>query len=251
MNHPHYGPAYGPPYGPPNGYPPGPYPPQGPPPPAVTPHIDIQALQNESLDEARLNLRVIMNNDPSTLGTDKLAYSVNPGLTALIVRRLPDPSKSVLLDKRHTHRWGCTKADLWGMALANMAYEPVDFQSFQTDADTSINVVKGDGWPGAAHVMRLPEIVREPMPFGAILMMPNSNVLLYAVLRSQRSRPLISFLYNTALSLADGDLFVEQLLWWREGKLHGMSARPDPGGGVQLRQNKEFTFLLDHELPAY
>ncbi|WP_067967328.1 hypothetical protein [Nocardiopsis trehalosi] len=268
MNVPHYGPHHGPPYGhpgygppgygppgygppPPPGPPPGYGPPPGPPPAGPAPQIDLDAILTESLDEARMHLRVILNTDVTQLGGDKLAYSVNAGLTAMIVRRTPDRDRSLVLDKSHTRRWNTTKRDLWTTALRNMVYEPIEVQTHDTNADTPVHVVQGAGWPGASHVMRLPEIVREPMPYGAIVMLPTSNTMVYAVLRSRRSLPLIPFLYRTSTALVGGEPFVDQLLWWRDGNVNGMSVRPDPGGGVQVRQSEEFTFLLDHELPEY
>ncbi|ASU83006.1 hypothetical protein CDO52_09575 [Nocardiopsis gilva YIM 90087] len=240
MSYPYYGPQYGPPQPPP------------PPPPAPQAPPDIQGrLLGEPFAAVAPHLRVFLTGDPSALGTDKLAYSINSVLTALVVFR-PNPHsiEAVVLEKRHAHAWGMTKQDLWFTALTNTAGEPIDVRTYQTNADTPVHAVMGMGWPGSAHVMRLTEIAQEPLPYGAVVMLPNANTMIYSVLRSKRSAPIIPFLYQTFQSLVGDDApFTDQFLWWRGGKLTAMSTRPDPGGGVQLAQTKEFSFLLDHELP--
>ncbi|GAA4916367.1 hypothetical protein [Streptomonospora salina] len=196
-------------------------------------------------------LRIILTGDPSELGTDKLAYSVNPQLTALLCYRTdPRTYEAAVLDHRHARAWGVAKQDLWFAAMGNLAHEPVDLQSFPAGADTPVNIVHGIGWPGSAHVMRLVDVAREPLPYGAVVMLPSPNTMLYAVLRSKRSVALIPFLYRTFHSLLqDGGPVTDQIIWWRNGRVTGMGTRPDPGGGVGISQTPEFSRLLDHELP--
>ncbi|WP_147280105.1 hypothetical protein [Marinitenerispora sediminis] len=216
------------------------------------PSHDIHArLLTEPFQNAAPYLRVVLTGDPTALGGDKLAYSVNPLLTALLCFRLnPSSYEAAILDRRHAEAWGLTKQDLWFTALGNMAHDQYDLQSFPTNADTAVNVVHGITWPGSAHVMRLVEIMREPAPFGAVVMLPSPNTMLYAVLHSKRSRPIIPFIYQTFQSLVeDGDPLTDQLIWWRNGQVTGMATRPGEGGSVQVSQNREFSFLLDHELP--
>ncbi|KIH98294.1 hypothetical protein LP52_14135 [Streptomonospora alba] len=196
-------------------------------------------------------LRIILTGDPSELGTDKLAYSVNPRLTALLCCRTnPQTYEAAVLDLRHARAWGVSKQDLWFAAMHNLAHEPLDLQSLRTDADTPVHVVHGIGWPGSAHVMRLVEVAQEPLPYGAVVMLPSANTMLYAVLRSKRSLSLIPFLYQAFQSLVqDGAPVTDQIIWWRNGRVTGMGTQPDPSGGVGIRQTPEFSFLLDHELP--
>ncbi|GAB3449676.1 hypothetical protein GCM10027570_24360 [Streptomonospora sediminis] len=225
-----------------------PHQPHGGPPPVHDVH---SRLLSEPYAAAQPHLRIVLTGDPSDLGTDKLAYSINPRLTALLCYRTnPETYEAAVLDHRHRQAWGVGKQDLWFAALHNLAYEPYDLRTFETNTDTPVHVVHGIGWPGSAHVMRLVEIAREPLPFGAVVMLPSPNTMLYAVLRSKRSVALIPFLYQTFQSLArDGDPVTDQIIWWRGGRVTGMSAQPDPGGGVGVRQTPEFSFLLDHELP--
>ncbi|GAA1760925.1 MULTISPECIES: hypothetical protein [Streptomonospora] len=208
-------------------------------------------LLAEPFAAAQPHLRIVLTGDPSGLGTDKLAYSVNPRLTALLCYRTnPQTYEAAVLDVRHARAWGVGKQDLWFAAMRNLAYEPYDLQTFNTSADTPVHVVHGIGWPGSSHVMRLVDVAQEPMPYGAVVMLPSPNTMLYAVLRSKRSASLIPFLYQTFQSLVqDGDPVTDQIIWWRNGRVTGMATQPDADGGVGIRQTPEFSFLLDHELP--
>ncbi|MDA0567834.1 hypothetical protein LG943_26440 [Streptomonospora sp. S1-112] len=232
------------------------HPPYGPPqPPSGPPPTDVHRwLLSQPFPAVQPNLRVILTGDPSALGTDKLAYSINPQLTALLCYRTnPANYEAAVLDVRHTQQWGLTKQDVWFAALHNLAYEHYDLKSFPTsapNADTPVQVLIGQSWPGSAHVMRLVDVVREPMPYGAVVMLPSPNTMIFAVLRSKRSASLLPFIYNTFQSLReDGDPVTDQMIWWRGGRVTGMSTQADPGGGVGIRQSPEFSFLLDHELP--
>ncbi|MUL42103.1 hypothetical protein FZ103_13100 [Streptomonospora sp. PA3] len=227
-----------------------PYPPHGRPgPPASDVHSRLLA---EPYAAAQPYLRIVLTGDPSGLGGDKLAYSISPHLTALLCYRTnPENYEAAVLDVRHARAWGLGKQDLWFAAMRNLAYEPYDLQTFQTNADTPVHVLHGIGWPGSAHVMRLVEVAQEPLPYGAVVMLPSPNTMLFAVLRSRRSVSLLPFLYQTFQSLTrDGDPVTDQIIWWRNGRVTAMSTQPDPGGGVAVKQTPEFSFLLDHELPG-
>ncbi|QBI55585.1 hypothetical protein [Streptomonospora litoralis] len=225
-----------------------PYHPHGHPVPPAEVH---SRLLTEPYSAAQPRLRIVLTGDPAGLGSDKLAYSINPRLTALLCYRTdPQTYEAAVLDVRHTQAWGVGKRDLWFTALRNLAYESHDLQTLQTGADTPVHVLHGVSWPGSAHVMRLVDIVPEPLPYGAVVMLPSPNTMLFAVLRSKRSVALLPFLYQTFQSLRqDGEPVTDQLVWWRNGRVSGMDAQPDPGGGVGIRQTAEFSRLLDHELP--
>ncbi|GLU46452.1 hypothetical protein [Nocardiopsis ansamitocini] len=212
-------------------------------------HVHDQLL-HLPFPAAAPRLRILLTGDATAMGTDKLAYSVNPELTALLVYRTgPGNYAGVVLDKRHAQVWGRTKQDLWFTALANMAHDRFQGYTLTSGADTDVHVVSGIDWPGTAHVMRLPDLVRAPLPFGAVVMLPDSNTMIYAVLRSRRSLPMLPFLHQTFRPLAASAPPVsDQLLWWRDGRVSGMSARPTPDGGVQIRHSPEFSRLIDHEL---
>jgi hypothetical protein len=200
-------------------------------------------------------LRVILTGAPDGLGTDKLAYSINPMLTALIAYRTrQDNFESLILDERHAQAWGMSRQDIWYTALRNMAGDRMDVQNFpaQTDADTAINVVRGVDWPAAPQLMRLPEVARDPMPYGAVAVLPDTNMMLFFVLRSQRSRRLLPFLYDVFQNLSrDHRPVTDQIMWYRAGRVVAMPARPDPSGqGVQIMRDDEFNRVLEHELPG-
>lgn len=226
---------HAPPYGPHNG---------------PDPNIHSRLL-SEPFPMAAPFLRVIVAATTS-LGTAPLAYSINRSLTAALCYRLhPHTYESVILDQRYVQAWGLSKQDLWFTALGNMAQDAYDLQRFQTSTDTEVNVVKGHTWPGTAHVMRLVDLMYEPAPYGAVVMMPDTNTMLYSVLRSKRSLPMIPFIFQTFQSLSAGvQPLTDQLIWWRDGKVTGMSTRPGEAGAVQIAQSTEFSFLLDHELPG-
>lgn len=196
-------------------------------------------------------LRVLLTGDPTPLGTDKLAYSINPHLTALLVYRTdPGNYSSAILDKRHTQAWGRSKQDLWFTALGNMAYDQYQQYTVHSGTDTDVQVVQGVDWAGSAHVMRLPDVMRQPAPYGALVMLPDPNVMVYAVLHSRRSLPVIPFLYDVFQRLIENGPVTDQMLWWRGGQVRGMSTRPAEGGGVQVKQSPEFNALVERELPA-
>ncbi|KUP95334.1 hypothetical protein [Thermobifida cellulosilytica] len=195
-------------------------------------------------------LRVILAGDPTPLGTDKLAYSINPLLTALLVYRTnPNDYSGAVLDKRHAQAWGRSKQDLWFAALGNMARDRYQEHVLPSGADTDVHVVQGVDWAGSAHVMRLPDVMRRPAPHGALVMLPDPNVMVYTVLYSRRSLPVIPFLYTVFRQYAAAPV-TDQMLWWHDGRVHGMSTRPAPDGGVQLRQSPEFSDLIERRLPA-
>ncbi|TQN32454.1 hypothetical protein FHX37_2414 [Haloactinospora alba] len=222
-----------------------------PPEPAHGPQPDMHGyVLSMPFPVAAPQLRVALTGDPSSLGTEMLAYSVNPHLTALVCYQTqPSSYEAMVLDKRYLQAWGVSKQDVWFTALRNMAQDPVDGQTYQTTADTPVHVVHGLTWPGSAHVMRLAELAREPLPYGAIVMLPDPNVLVYAVLRSKRSIPLLPFLYQTFRSLDRGEAITDQMIWWRGGKLSCMPTRSDPAGGLQLQHTDEFSAMLERELP--
>ncbi|TDQ52144.1 hypothetical protein [Actinorugispora endophytica] len=210
-----------------------------------------ERLLHVPFHEAAPWLRVLLTGDPGAMGTDKLAYSVNPLLTALLIYRTdPGSYSGIVLDKRHTRAWGRDKQDLWFTALGNMAYDQVREQALYSGTDTDVRIVHGVDWAGSAHVMRLPELMREPAPHGALVMLPDANTMVYTVLRSRRSMPVIPFLYRTFLDLRTDGAVTDQLLWWRGGRVHGMSTLPADGGGVQVKHSPEFSNMIDRELPA-
>ncbi|EOR72069.1 hypothetical protein JCM3263A_11470 [Thermobifida fusca] len=211
-----------------------------------------EELLRVPFDVAAPWLRVLMIGDPAAAGPyDKLAYSINPELTALLVYRTdPGNYSGVVLDKRHTQAWGRTKQDLWFTALGNMAYDQYQEYTVSSGGDTDVHVVQGIGWAGSAHVMRLSDVMQQPAPYGALVMLPDTNVLAYTVLRSRRSLPAISTLYSVFQQLNEGNAVTDQMLWWRDGRLQGMATRPAGNGGVQVRHSPEFDAVIDRELPA-
>ena len=200
------------------------------------------------------NLRIVLTGPPDALGRGKLAFSINPMLTALVAYRTrPDTFESLILDERHAQAWRMNRQDVWYTALRNMAADRVDVQTFptQTDADTTLNVVRGVGWPAAPQLMRLPEIARDPMPYGAVAVLPDTNMMLYFVLRTQRSRKLLPFVYDVFRNLSrDHHPVTDQIMWYRAGRVKAIPARPDPSGqGVQIMRDDEFDHVLERELP--
>ncbi|GAA3765030.1 hypothetical protein HDA32_001252 [Spinactinospora alkalitolerans] len=216
------------------------------------PQHDVHArLLGEPFHIAAPFLRVLLTGEPTMLGPDQLAYSINPYLTAMVGYRLhPATYESAIMEKRHAQAWGVSKQDLWFTALGNMAYDRYEPQALQAAGDTVVHAVHGVTWPGSAHMMRLVEVMREPAPFGAVVMLPNPNTLLYAVLRSKRSGPVLAALHRHHQSMVPPEGPVsDQLILWRGGRVSGMSTRPGPDGAVQIKKSQEFRFLLDHELP--
>ncbi|GAA3758899.1 hypothetical protein [Salinactinospora qingdaonensis] len=194
---------------------------------------------------------VLFGGDATGLGGDKLAYSINPTLTAVLAYRLdPGSFQSALLEQRHAQAWAMNKRDLWFSALHNMAYDQYRIDTYPGAPDTASYVVTGLTWPASAHVMRLSDLIAEPMPYGAVAMAPEPNTLICAVLRSKRSAPVIPAMHLIFCDrIIDGVPLTDQLLWWRGGSVSGMPMRPSADGGVQVRQSPEFSYLLDYELP--
>ncbi|PSL01059.1 hypothetical protein CLV63_101538 [Murinocardiopsis flavida] len=224
--------------------------PQFGPPGGPGPDIRIRLL-GEPFHAAAPFLRVLVLPNSAGLGPSPLAYSISKELSAVLCYR-PNPHTydAVVLDAAFTQVWGLSKQDLWFTALANMRYESFEPQVFQTTADTEVTVVHGMTWPGTAHVMRLVDLIHGPAPFGAVVMLPNSNTMMFAVLRSKRSLPIIPFIFQTFQSLAaDAPPLTDHLIWWRDGSVRAMGTRVGQGGSVEIAQSTEFSFLLDHELP--
>lgn len=224
--------------------------PQSGPPSGPGPDIHSRLLSGPFLAAAPY-LRVLVVANSAVLGPAPLAYSISKEVSAVLCYRPhPQAHDAVVLDTRFTHAWALSKQDLWFTALANMRYETYDPQVFHTTADTEVNVVHGISWPGTAHVMRLVDLIPGAAPFGAVVMLPNSNTMMYSVLRSKRSLPIIPFIFQSFQALAaDGPPLTDQLIWWRDGAVRAMGTRVGQGGSVEIAQSTEFSFLLDHELP--
>ncbi|GAB3204783.1 hypothetical protein ACQEU5_03235 [Marinactinospora thermotolerans] len=212
-------------------------------------------LLSDPLYQVAPYLRVLVLGDPRFLGPEPLAYSINESVTAAVcVRTGPAADGAVILGKRHAHAWGTTKQDLWFTALRNMATETYDLKVFQA-ADTVLNVVTGHGWPGTAHVMRLVELSADPMPYGALAMLPSPNTLMFAPLRSRRSMSVVAFMWETFQELARGGMPVtDQIVWWRGGTVMAIRTEPAPPQdgrpGVRLNAPAEFGRMVEEELPA-
>ncbi|MFC7326723.1 hypothetical protein [Marinactinospora rubrisoli] len=195
------------------------------------------------------HIRVMLFASSGPLFPDALAYPLVPGCTAhLCVKRGPDHTR--LLTEEHARAWGVRREDVWFAAMQSMAYEPLDVRPIQIRGDVPVHTVKGSGWPASSHVLRLPELLAGPAPFGVAALLPQLDGLIFVPLLSRRSLLALADAHVVfRRSIAGEGPFLDRMLWWRGGQLTALEFTPGADGELPAIHSPEFDHMVRTQMP--
>ena len=133
-----------------------------------------------------LRLRVVVQPAGSPLGEDPSPSDFHPDLVgAVVVKGRQD--EPLVLTRHLAATWQVPAARLWDDALAALGVEPLEVQELRHARDPRRGV-RGDrlGWPGAAHMFRLEQVLGRRLPLGALVMVTDDNSFVALPLDSGR-----------------------------------------------------------------
>ncbi|MBC3843393.1 hypothetical protein GXW82_33750 [Streptacidiphilus sp. 4-A2] len=158
---------------------------------------------------------------------------------------------ALVIPEHLANQWSVTRDDLWGWAHANLAREQVNRQTFKADGGDSLHVVNGMGWPGAAQVLRVEAAFDLPLPHGAVVTLPTSNVVCGVPIRTAASLNKIPFLIQLTgeLRTPDSGPFGTDMYWYIDGELENLNARLQDGQDARMRVSTRFKTMME-SLPS-
>lgn len=198
---------------------------------------------------ARLGL-LITPADPA-LGPDPVVQPFEGDLVIVLCvkgSRGQDGVTDVLVIPEHlANQWSVTRDELWGWAHANLSREQVNRQTFTADGGDSLHVVNGMGWPGAAQVLQAEAAFDLPLPYGAVVTLPTSNVVCGIPIRTAASLNKIPFLIQLTGELRppDSGSFGTDMYWYIDGELENLNARLQDGQDARMRVSTRFKTMME------
>ncbi|ACU76331.1 hypothetical protein Caci_7506 [Catenulispora acidiphila DSM 44928] len=193
-----------------------------------------------------LQLRVVVQPAGAPLGEDPFTADFHPDLVgAVVVKGRQD--EPLVLTRHLAATWQVPAARLWDDALAALGVEPLDVRSFPLPGTRAeAYAVTGLGWPGAAHMFRLEQVLGRRLPLGALVMVTDHNSFVALPLESNATLGSASAFWELNERLGRRTPtpltpLAPRLLWVRGWAVH------DLGAGFV---NGQFTADLPRELRA-
>lgn len=198
---------------------------------------------------ARLGL-LITPADPA-LGPDPVVQPFEGDLAIVLCvkgsRSQNGVTDALVIPEHLANQWSATRDELWGWAHANLGREQVNRQTFNTDGGDSLHVVNGMGWPGAAQVLQAEAAFDLPLPYGAVVTLPTSNVMCGIPIRTAASLNKIPFLIQLTgeLRTLDSRPFGTDMYWYIDGELENLNARLQDGQDARMRVSTRFKTMME------
>jgi hypothetical protein len=130
------------------------------------------------------------------------------------------------LDRLVTHSdlrtWEVDGAVPWAIALHNLRRDPPEPELVGYPPDPLWRVLESPSPYTAANLLRLEELLAEPTPNGAVLIVPSRHVLAARAIASGRDLAAIAEVYEHTVAVATkaGPMALySDVLWWRRGRL--------------------------------
>lgn len=179
------------------------------------------------MQDLDVRLRLVVT-PVADLGPDSVTVQLGGGLAALLVAMgAPGTGRAHAVPAHFTPRWNSTPPDLLSRALRNMERDRLTIEAVAGgNGGPALHVVTGqDGLPGAAHVLRLEQVLGQKLPNGALVAMPSNNRFYAVPLHSGDDLSLLDPLVSAVRGLAEhGPVLSQDAFWLREGQLDPLNA---------------------------
>lgn len=182
------------------------------------------------------------------LGPDPICRVTGAGIVTVLCVKTPRRNEMLLVPHHVADGWGLPVHQLWETALANLSSETTNRQTHQLAPGVDLFVVSGTSWPGAAHVYRLPNLIPEPLPHGALVTFPTNNAFCAIPLRTADVLTLIPFVLQLTQKLAATDtvpLSPGTVFWFHSGTITDLQAQLTPDGNARLNRSPALTEILN------
>jgi hypothetical protein len=209
-----------------------------------------QVLLGTPFVQTQPNLRLLVVPPRRELGADPISHVVgNQVVIALCVKT--QKSDEMFLVPRHVaDGWGVPVPQLWQIALANLETEPMNGQPFDLAPGVQLYVINGmGGFPGAAQVYRLPQLLGSPLSYGALVTFPTNNAFCAVPVRTGEELSLVPYLVSVTRRMADADpmpISPTGVFWYHDYTLVDLEAQITADGSARLRVPAGLREILDH-----
>lgn len=195
-------------------------------------HKPCNKLAGIPLHDLDSRLRLVVT-PIADLGSDSITAHLGGGLAALLVAMdLPGTGGAHAVPAHFTPRWNSTSPDLLARALGNMERDRLAIESLAGgNGGPALYVVTGqDGLPGAAHVLRLEQVLGQRLPHGALVAMPSNNRFYAVPIHSGDDLGLLDTLVSAVRGLAEqGPVLSQDVFWLHDGQLDPLNATVKDG----------------------
>ncbi|WP_406278794.1 hypothetical protein [Embleya sp. NBC_00896] len=178
-------------------------------------------LMSAPPDRIRQDLRLMISRPGPHLGAQGMVWPLgNRGeIVAVACVKGPDGT-AVTVEAPMVQHWGMAVEDVWLQAATNLRMEGYGGTPMEISTGSTLHSLLGQGWPGSAQLFRLGEAIGDPLPAGALVVLPTDNALLALPLNSQRTVGMAGFVIQTAQGLTrDQQPLSTGMFWWHEGIL--------------------------------
>jgi hypothetical protein len=214
-------------------------------------HGPCRALAGIALADLPARLGLLITPASPALGPDPVVQPFEGELVIVLCvkggRGQDGVTDALVIPEHLANQWSTTHDDLWGWAHANLSREQVNRQTFTADGGDSLHVVNGMGWPGAAQVLQAEAAFDLPLPYGAVVTLPTSNVVCGVPIRSAASLKKIPFLIQltSELRTPDSGFFGMDMYWYIDGELENLNARLQDGQDARMRVSTRFKTMME------
>lgn len=144
-------------------------------------------------------------------------------------------------------------AELWAMALHNLRG-----CRYRLRGEQPITVLTG-GTDASAQLLRLPEVAKDPLRFGAVVMIPLPNVLCFHVVRDADAVVVMQTMRERIPAMlrrsgAASDSLDETLYWWHDDRAEEITLGMSSGAGpaeLTLAASQPFSAMLTRMLDEF
>ncbi|MGW2863217.1 hypothetical protein [Streptomyces sp. NPDC001205] len=181
-------------------------------------HHPCSKLADIPIQELDSRLRLVVT-PVADLGSDSVTAQLGGGLAALLVAMGAPGTSAAAIPAHFTPRWNTTPPDLLVRALGNMKRDRLAIEDVAgQNGGPSLYVVTGqDGLPGAAHVLRLEEVLGQKLPHGALVAMPSNNRFYAVPILGGDALGLLDPLVSAVRGLAEQGAVLSQDVFWLDG----------------------------------
>ncbi|WP_042405044.1 hypothetical protein [Streptacidiphilus carbonis] len=218
---------------------------------ACSEHGPCRALAAIPAKELPSRLGLLVSQTDAGLGSDPMVQPFDGELVTLLCvkgKRGRDGAAEALVVPEHlVERWGVDREQLWAWAHEGLGREQLNRKEFNGQNGDKLHVVNGTGWPGAAQALSAETAFGVPLPYGAVVSLPNNNGVCGIPIRTSASLQGIPFLIELTRQLRspNAELFGSDLYWTFDGKVESLNARLREGSDFRMVVSGRFKELLD------